>query len=426
VSRRASVPAALRLGPRLAFGLALLTSAGCATLLRARSVPPAVPPPPSSPPTEQGWTGPAAEPEPPQEPPAPEEPPAPPVAAEPPRPGQGEVPEEDKPTWMRGLKRPDIPLRWYPKTTRYLLLYKTDPRYREIMRGWLRRFESHRVPMEAALQRQGLPRGLIFVAMIESGFSSSALSNRGAGGFWQFRSDVARGYGLEVSFWVDERRDLSKSTAAAAIYLGDLYHRFGSWELALAGYNAGFHAVLTSVLRFNSNDFWTLSQLEAGLPWETTEYVPKVLAVGVVESNRQVFGFEAGSPSPPRPSVEVEVAGGVTFEAIAARAGVSVDELAALNPAYLRKRTPPDRPTAPVRVPPDKTRGLADLRMADVAPLRVRPGESLARIAKDRKVPRDRLRRLNGVTDDADVTAGTLILIPRASAKPAARAPGRS
>jgi membrane-bound lytic murein transglycosylase D len=280
--------------------------------------------------------------------------------------------------------------------------------------------------MEAALVGQGLPRGLIFVAMIESGFSASALSNRGAGGFWQFRADVARGYGLEVSFWVDERRDLSKSTAAAAIYLGDLYHRFGSWELALAGYNAGFHAVLSSVLRFNTNDFWTLCQLEAGLPWETTEYVPKVLAVGVVESNRKVFGFEDGRADPPRPSVEVEIAGGVSFEAIAARAGVSVDDLAALNPAYLRKRIPPDRPTATVRVPPDRTRGLADLRMTDVAPVRVRPGETLARIAKDRKLPRDRLRRLNGVSDDTEVTPGTLILIPRAGGKPAARPAGRS
>jgi membrane-bound lytic murein transglycosylase D len=407
-------------GPRLAVALALLGNAGCATLLRARRAP--EPPPPASPaPTEQGWTTPEVEPE-----PAPEPPPEPPPPPERQRPGRGEVPEDDKPEWMRGLKLPDVPLRWYPKTTRYLLLYKSDPRYRDIMRGWLRRFGSHRIPMEAALVRQGLPRGLIFVAMIESGFSSSALSNRGAGGFWQFRSDVARGYGLEVSFWVDERRDLSKSTAAAAIYLGDLYHRFGSWELALAGYNAGFHAVLTSVLRFNTNDFWTLCQLEAGLPWETTEYVPKVLAVGVVERNRQVFGYEEGSSEPPRPSVEVEIAGGVSFDAIAARAGISVDDLAALNPAYLRKRTPPDRPTATVRVPPERTRGLADLRMSDVAPVRVRPGESLARIAKDRKIPRDRLRRLNGVTDDTDVTPGTLILIPRATSKPTSRPPGRS
>jgi membrane-bound lytic murein transglycosylase D len=398
---------------------ALAVAGGCATLLRRVQAPPQ-PPPASSAPTEEGWTRPQAEPEPPEPPPP--EPAAPPARIRP----AGEMAEEDKPEWMRGLKLPDLPLRWLPKVTRYLLLYKSDPRYRDIMRGWLRRLEGARAPMESSLTRAGLPRGLIFVAMIESGFSSAALSNRGAGGFWQFRADVARGYGLEVSFWVDERRDLEKSTAAAAIYLGDLYHRFGTWELALAGYNAGFHAVLSSVLRFNTNDFWTLCQLEAGLPWETTEYVPKIMAVGVVERNRKVFGFEEASPEPPRASQEVEVAGGVTFEAISARAGVSIEDLVALNPAYLRRRTPPDRATVILRVPPERGRGLNTLRMTDVAPVRVRPGETVARIAKDRRIPRDRLRRLNGITDDADVTPGTMLLIPRAPAKTSRPTPGRS
>jgi membrane-bound lytic murein transglycosylase D len=334
--------------------------------------------------------------------------------------------EDDKPEWMRGLKLPDIPLRWLPKVTRYLLLYKTDSRYRDIMRGWLRRLEAHRAPMEAALVREGLPRGLVFVAMIESGFSSAALSSRGAGGFWQFRPDVGRAYGLEVSFWMDERRDLHRSSAAAALYLGDLHHRFGTWELALAGYNAGFHAVLSSVLRFNTNDFWTLCQLEAGLPWETTEYVPKVMAVGVVESNRKVFGYEDVIPDPPRPSVEVEIASGVPFEAIAARAGLTVDELSLLNPAYLRRRIPPDRTTATIRVPPERTRGLADLRVTDLVPLRVRPGETLARIGRARQIPRERLRRINGVTDEREITPGTVIFIPRTPARTTLPAPGRS
>jgi len=350
------------------------------------------------------------------------EPPPPPPR---PRLSSGEVAEEDKPEWMRGLKMPDVPLRWYPKTTRYLQLYRNDGRYREIMRGWLRRMEPKRAAIEAVLAREGLPRGLIFVAMIESGFSSGALSSKGAGGFWQFTPPVARGYGLEVSFWVDERRDLERSTAAAAIYLGDLYHRFGTWELALAGYNAGFHAVLTSVLRYNTNDFWTLSQLEAGLPWETTEYVPKILAGGIVATNRKMFGYDDVAADPARPWVEVEVAAGVGFDAIANRAGLTIEDLTSLNPAYLRKRTPPDRGTTVIRVPPGHTAGLASLRMGDFNQVRVRPGESFARIAKDRRVPRDRLRRINGVTDESEVTPGTVILVPRPGGR-SRPPPGRS
>ena len=79
------------------------------------------------------------------------------------------------------------------QVTRFLELYKNDPRYREIMKGWLRRLPVYRAPIEAALAREGLPTGLVFVAMIESGFTSSALSSKGAGGFWQFLAGIGRG-----------------------------------------------------------------------------------------------------------------------------------------------------------------------------------------------------------------------------------------
>src|SRR6185436_20197970 len=205
---------------------------------------------------------------------------------------------------------------WYPRVTAYLELYKNDPRYREIMRGWLRRLGSYRASMEAALVREGLPKGLVFEAMIESGFTAGALSSKAAGGFWQFIPEVARAYGLEVSFWVDERRDPEKSTAAAARYLGDLYQRFGNWELALSGYNAGVFAVLDSILRYNTNDYWTLCSVEAGLPYETTEYVPKVLAVGIVDQNRQAFGFDDVVSEPPPAWDLIEAPAATSFAAL--------------------------------------------------------------------------------------------------------------
>jgi membrane-bound lytic murein transglycosylase D len=254
--------------------------------------------------------------------------------------------------------------------------------------------------------------------MIESGFSASALSSRGAGGFWQFKGDVARAYGLEVSFWVDERKDPEKSTAAAALYFEDLHKRFGTWELALAGYNAGFHAVTTSITRYNTNDFYTLSQLEAGLPWETTEYVPKVLAVAIVERNRAAFGL-GDIPSTPPPQVEpVSVPPGISFDTIAGRLGMSDDELALLNPAYHRRRTPPDRGPVTLRVPLGKAQALGQLRTGDSATYRVRSGENLRSIARRERIPRERLRRLNGISDESDVVPGTVILLPR-SARPA-------
>lgn len=333
----------------------------------------------------------------------------------------GSQPISERPEWMRTLALPDLPLRWYPRVTQYLEQYRSEPRSREIIRGWLRRLGPHRAVMEAALAREGLPKGLLFVAMIESGFNASAISSRGAGGFWQFIPSVARAYGMEVSFWVDERRDLEKSSTAAAKYLGDLQHRFGSWELALAGYNAGPFAVLQSIARFNTNDYGTLCRVESGLPWETTEYVPKVLAVGIVERNRRAFGFDEAtgdSPVNPPPFETAVVPPATSFETLSVRVGVTTEELAALNPSYLRGRTPPDREGVVLRFPSGKAQRVASAGLGsqtgELVATRVRPGETLVRLAKSRKIPVDRLRRLNAVFDDADVTPGTLLLVPRA------------
>lgn len=318
---------------------------------------------------------------------------------------------------MRALALPDLPLRWSPRVTRYLEQYKNEPRARETIRGWVRRFPTYRTSIETALVREQLPLGLAFVAMIESGFSASALSSRGAGGFWQFRPNVARGYGMEVSFWVDERRDLEKSSAAAAKYLADLYQRFGSWELALAGYNAGVFAVLDSIVRYNTNDYATLCQVESGLPWETTEYVPKVMAVAIVEKNHQIFDVDEPRPPLPLAFAAITVPPAVSFDQLAARLHVSAADLAGWNPIFARRRTPADRGPVELHVPVETaarvTKALADLRPDNLLPVAVNPGETLIRIAKARKVSAARLRLINAVTDDAEVAPGTVILVPR-------------
>ncbi len=117
---------------------------------------------------------------------------------------------------------------------------RTIPRGTLVMAGWLRRAGRYRELFEKALVRQGLPKDLFYVAMVESGFDTGARSRVGAGGIWQFMPSAARAYGLEVSYWVDARRDPERAVEAAARYLKDLYVRFGSWYLVFAAYNAGY------------------------------------------------------------------------------------------------------------------------------------------------------------------------------------------
>src|SRR5262245_7707269 len=335
----------------------------------------------------------------------------------PPAAGSAATPAPDS-DWLRALKLPDFPVRWDAQVLRYLDYFKNDPKGRSVMSSWLRRAGRYRDLFDKVLARHGLPRDLFYLAMIESGFESTARSRVGAGGVWQFMPGAARAYGLEVSYWIDGRRDPERAADAAARYLKDLYVRFGSWYLVFAAYNAGYGAVLRSITNYNTNDYWELVKHESGLPWESSLYVPKILAAAIVGRNQAAFGFADVACDPPFAYDEVEVAAGTTLATVARACGAKTEVVEALNPHLLRSRTPPERGTTRVRVPAgtgaayasniDKTRASDKL---DTVLLRF--GETLDDVARTRGVAVRELRRLNGVKDSAELRAGTAIVVPK-------------
>lgn len=147
------------------------------------------------------------------------------------------------------------------------------------------------IPYIAPLLKQnGMPEDLVYLAMIESGFNNHARSQAKAVGPWQFMAATGKRYGLGVNWWVDERRDIHKSTLAAVGYLRDLYLIYGSWELAAASYNAGEAKIARGVRRYATKDFWVLSRHRFLRP-ETRDYVPKIIAAAILAKNREQFGF---------------------------------------------------------------------------------------------------------------------------------------
>jgi len=153
---------------------------------------------------------------------------------------------------------------------------------------FLRNGAKYKPIIEKIFAKHNLPKDLYYVGLIESGYKNHARSHASAVGPWQFIKETARRYGLKVTRSIDERKNIYKSTEAAALYFQDLYNIFGSWELALAAYNAGEYGVIRRIRGANTRDFYELSRRKV-LPRETRNYVPKVIAARKVDKNRKLY-----------------------------------------------------------------------------------------------------------------------------------------
>src|SRR2546425_107759 len=202
-------------------------------------------------------------------------PPSPPVVETAPGPSLLEVTQTDPLEPVEETLDFDVPIIRTRKIDRHIQFFTFHIRDRFEL--WLHRLERHRPMVEQTFAEFNLPADLIFLSLVESGFSTNAVSRSKAVGPWQFIKSTAKTYGLRVDNWIDERRDPVKSTLAAAQYLRDLYHLFGSWPLAMAAYNAGERKVGRALVRARADDFWDLTDTKL-LKRETREYVPRFLA----------------------------------------------------------------------------------------------------------------------------------------------------
>lgn len=151
---------------------------------------------------------------------------------------------------------------------------------------WLKRSRRYFPIIEATLKAKELPDDLKYLALAESALRPHAGSSRGAVGFWQFMPDTARKYGLRVDRFMDERRNVFKSTEGAARYLGDLYAKLGSWTLAAAAFNMGEEGLKSEILAQGIEDYYRLY-----LSLETQRYIFRVLSVKLIFQNPERYGF---------------------------------------------------------------------------------------------------------------------------------------
>ncbi len=197
---------------------------------------------------------------------------------------------------------------------------------------------------EEALAKYGLPMELKYLPIIESALNPGANSSASAVGLWQFMYSTGKMYKLEISTFVDERRDPAKATDAAVRYLRDLYNIYHDWHLVIAAYNCGPGNVNKAIKRSgNAKDYW---KIYYKLPKETRGYVPAFIAANYVMNFYQSHNIYPKSPDFPIITDTLMVNDYLHFNQIAEVIGISVEQLRILNPQYLRDIIPASKAKA--------------------------------------------------------------------------------
>ena len=242
----------------------------------------------------------------------------------------------------------DIPVTYNARVSFWIHYFQTEGR--TSFRSWLERSARYLPILQYELTRSGLPQDLVYVAMIESGFSPAASSHASAMGLWQFIEPTGRRYGLKMAWWLDERKDFLKSTRAAIGYMTDLYRQFNSWYLVAASYNMGENGVRRLIQRHRTNNFWELADKRA-LPNETTNYVPKIIAATLISKAPALYGFRDLDYQMPMSFEYFNAPGGTDLVNLAQYLGVSEKYLKDLNPELIRGFVPRTVGAHKIRIP---------------------------------------------------------------------------
>jgi membrane-bound lytic murein transglycosylase D len=302
------------------------------------------------------------------------------------------APLEQKPQNQLSLDHNDRVKTWITKLT---------VKNREHFISDYNRFNRIRPVMEEIFDQHGIPRELVHLCLVESGGKAHAVSPHGATGYWQFLPDTARVYGLQVNKWVDERKNLEKSTEAAAHYLKNLYSIFNDWLLAIAAYNAGEGAIFR-IIKTNKkiNNFWDISR--SSIKAETLEYVPKFIATVMISRDPEKYGlarYERIDPSPipetvDRPSY--------------------LDRIARTETDYFQESIRNSNTVLVTDPHTDKgaKAGRTKAMVQGTVKHKVRKGDTLYALAKKYSLPVDALAEANGLSLRKKLSVGRVLTIP--------------
>jgi membrane-bound lytic murein transglycosylase D len=310
----------------------------------------------------------------------------------------------------------DLPIDNNERVQSFIELFQGN--LRDFMQDSLERSAKYLPMVQEVFRAEAIPLDLAYLAIVESGYKTNALSRASARGMWQFMPATGKEFGLDQDWFIDERSDPEKATRAAARYLKSLNRMFdGDWNMAMASYNAGPGRIQRAVKQSKITDYWDLTETSRYLPKETRNYVPMIMAAVLIAKNPQAYGFEpvtADALSFDR----VTVPDALDLRTVAEWTGTTIEDIRDLNPELRRTTTPIGAhdlkvPAGMAPVVEAKLASADPSLFAQFSRYKTRAGESLATIAKRFQVTKTDLAAANNLRTTSKLKSGQSLLIPR-------------
>lgn len=299
-------------------------------------------------------------------------------------------------------------------TTNHEAWYASRPDYIKRMVSRSQKYLFHIVQ---EVEKRGMPTEIALLPMIESAYNPQANSSSKASGIWQFMPTTGKYFGLNQTWWVDNRRGVTAATNAALTYLQKLHVMFGTWDLALAAYNAGEGTVQRAIEK-NRRQGLPTDYASLPLPPETRNYVPKLQAVKNIMTNPAQFGLDI-QPLDNRPYFnKVSVPSQIDAHLIAQLANITFDEFSALNPQYKRPVIAANGLVQEVLLPVNAVEAFQanlasyDKPLVNWQTYNAQHGEKVASIADKFGISLAQLREVNGLNSGDKIKQARPILVP--------------
>ena len=307
------------------------------------------------------------------------------------------------------------PFKMNEEIEKFIITYTSEEKLAYIQRA-INRAAPFRAHIQQLLKEKNLPKELIYLPLVESAYRVDAVSRSGAVGMWQFMMNSIDPYDIEVNEWRDDRRDFWRSTEGALEKLKYNYEKTGNWDLALAAYNCGLNGLRRTISSTGINDYWQLAEKNL-LPFETTRYLPKFLAISIICSYGGRYGLQSGW-NEDTSWHRIELERSVDLKMIASEIGIDYKLLSLGNAELIYHVTPPADSGYKLKIPSSFADSLnrileeSDSAFMEFYKYNIKTGDTLSEISEYYRVPLSLIYRYNEGISPRYLRTGQTVIIP--------------